>query len=131
MTVNRRNKYPQEDAIIGANLRRFRLKLDWSQTALAEKLGLTFQQIQKYENATNRISASTMYRMSKVMNVPIVDFFDGLDVEHGIPSALSKDEAAVLRLYNQISDVKLKRSLKAMLQSFAAQQTDVSEALPH
>lgn len=52
-----------------------------SQERLGEALGLTFQQVQKYERGTNRVSASRLYELSDVLDVPVSFFFDGLD--HG------------------------------------------------
>ncbi|GAA4474129.1 hypothetical protein GCM10023157_00820 [Gluconacetobacter asukensis] len=56
-----------------------------SQERLGEALGLTFQQVQKYERGTNRVSASRLYELSDVLDVPVSFFFDGLD--HGRRSA--------------------------------------------
>ena len=109
-------------------MKHFRAKLGWSQTELGEKIGVTFQQIQKYEKGVNRIAASTLYRLSKLMNVQVSDFFAGLDVKDK-PAALSKDEAVILRLYGRISDENFRRSVKAMLKSFAANQDDAPESL--
>ena len=129
MPRKRRTAYPEIDAVIGANLRRFRVKLDWSQGELGDKLGVTFQQIQKYERGSNRISASTLYKASKIMKVQIVDFYDGLDVGTGKSAALSKEEAKVLRLYMQISDEDIRRSVMQMMKSFTSRQADVPESL--
>jgi transcriptional regulator with XRE-family HTH domain len=64
------------DVLVGSRLRLRRTKLGISQARLAEALGLTFQQVQKYERGTNRISASRLYRLSKVLDVPIAFFFE-------------------------------------------------------
>jgi transcriptional regulator with XRE-family HTH domain len=53
--------------------------LDMSQSELGEKLGVTFQQVQKYERGTNRIGASRLFHVAKVMEVPVAYFFEGLD----------------------------------------------------
>jgi len=58
------------DVAIGARVRARRRMLGLSQTALGEELGVTFQQIQKYERGINRISGSTLIRLSKVLSVP-------------------------------------------------------------
>jgi transcriptional regulator with XRE-family HTH domain len=65
------------DIYVGARVRMRRLMLDMSQTDLAEAIGLTFQQVQKYEKGTNRISASRLQQLSRVMEVPIPFFFEG------------------------------------------------------
>jgi transcriptional regulator with XRE-family HTH domain len=63
------------DIRIGQNLRLFRTRAGCSQTALADALGLTFQQIQKYEKATNRIAASRLFDCAKILNVSPAEFF--------------------------------------------------------
>ena len=62
------------DAYIGARLRMRRLMLGMSQEALGEKLSLTFQQIQKYEKGTNRVSASRLYELAQALDVPVQYF---------------------------------------------------------
>jgi len=66
------------DAYVGGRLRERRILKGLSQTALAETVGLTFQQIQKYERGTDRISASRLYQFSRVLGLPVSHFFDGL-----------------------------------------------------
>src|SRR5262249_2977257 len=56
-----------------------RLLLGMSQEKLGDELGVTFQQVQKYERGANRIGASRLYRVSKVLQVPVGFFFEGLD----------------------------------------------------
>jgi transcriptional regulator with XRE-family HTH domain len=64
------------DASVGARLLLRRKELGLSQSAVGEKVGLTFQQIQKYENGVNRISAGVLYALSRVLEVPIKYFFE-------------------------------------------------------
>jgi DNA-binding XRE family transcriptional regulator len=66
------------DRHIGARLRERRLEIGMSQEKLAELLGVTFQQIQKYENGVNRIAASRLYDMTKALEVSVAYFFEGL-----------------------------------------------------
>jgi len=61
------------DIYVGKRLKELRGSM--SQEKLAKKLGITFQQIQKYENGKNRISAGRLYYMSQILNVDIQDFF--------------------------------------------------------
>jgi transcriptional regulator with XRE-family HTH domain len=67
------------DAWIGKRLKMRRIMLKMSQDELASMVGVTFQQVQKYESGANRISAGRMYAMSKVLGVEVGFFFDGLD----------------------------------------------------
>lgn len=66
------------DKIIGANLRQFRKSIGLSQNELGEKVGITFQQIQKYENGYNRISASRLWDFCEILEVTPNDFFAGI-----------------------------------------------------
>jgi transcriptional regulator with XRE-family HTH domain len=65
------------DKHVGARVRMLRLMLDMSQTTLGDALGLTFQQVQKYEKGTNRISASRLQQISHVLQVPVAFLFEG------------------------------------------------------
>src|SRR6059058_1305292 len=65
------------DRHVGLRIRMRRKELGVSQEKLAEALGLTFQQIQKYERAANRISASRLYRMGMTLGVDVPFFFEG------------------------------------------------------
>ena len=67
------------DVFVGHRLRERRLQQRLSQSAIAEELGVTFQAIQKYENGTIRIAASTLFRLCKILSVGPAYFFDGYD----------------------------------------------------
>jgi transcriptional regulator with XRE-family HTH domain len=69
------------DVHVGERLRLRRTLLRMSQEKLATALGLTFQQVQKYERAANRISASRLYQLCRVLKVPISFFFEEMDAE--------------------------------------------------
>lgn len=69
------------DKHIGLRLRMRRLTVGMSQTALADLIGVTFQQEQKYEKGTNRVSASTLQKLSETLNVSVTYFFEGLPRE--------------------------------------------------
>ena len=69
------------DAHIGGRLRLRRTLMGFSQEKLAEAVGLTFQQIQKYEKGANRIGASRLYQFSKILDVPPSYFFDSMPAE--------------------------------------------------
>lgn len=66
------------DALVGARIRLRRTSLGMSQEKLGAALGLTFQQVQKYERGANKVGASRLYEMSRVLDVPIGFFFDDL-----------------------------------------------------
>lgn len=67
------------DAYIGARVRMRRLMLNMSQEVLSGKLGVTFQQVQKYEKGLNRISASRLFELAQALRVPVGYFYDGID----------------------------------------------------
>lgn len=67
------------DQHVGALIRVRRRALGFSQTELADALGLTFQQIQKYERGTNRVSASKLYEIAQKLDTPLTAFFEGLE----------------------------------------------------
>ena len=66
------------DKHIGSKIRLRRLEIGWSQSKIGNGLGITFQQVQKYEKGTNRIAASRLYKLAEILGVPITFFFDGL-----------------------------------------------------
>ncbi|PTS83183.1 hypothetical protein DBR41_22200 [Pseudomonas sp. HMWF010] len=66
------------DVHVGKMVRARRKALGMSQTELAETLGITFQQVQKYERGSNRISASKLYEAARTMKMEISTFFEGL-----------------------------------------------------
>ena len=81
-TVLKRGPRPV-DVRVGHRVRMRRTLLGMSQTALGDALGLTFQQIQKYERGTNRISASRLYELGQVLDVPVSYFFAEMPAEIG------------------------------------------------
>jgi transcriptional regulator with XRE-family HTH domain len=75
------------DRHVGARVRMRRMLIGMSQEKLGEALGLTFQQVQKYEKGTNRISASRLQQISETLNIPLSFFFKGAPVSEGAVSA--------------------------------------------
>lgn len=71
------------DRHVGARVRMRRMMIGMSQERLGEALGLTFQQVQKYEKGTNRISASRLQQISETLNIPLAFFFKGAPVAEG------------------------------------------------
>lgn len=66
------------DVAVGQRIRAFRKEANLSQTALADQIGVTFQQLQKYENGSNRVAAGRLAYIAHALDVPITAFFDGL-----------------------------------------------------
>ncbi|MRX32782.1 helix-turn-helix transcriptional regulator [Aminobacter sp. MDW-2] len=69
------------DKIVGANIRRIRNVIGMSQQALGDALGVTFQQVQKYEKGTNRISAGKLYQSAEILGCNITKLFEGVKGE--------------------------------------------------
>lgn len=105
-----------------------------SQEQLANALGLTFQQIQKYERGTNRLSASRLYQLASLLDVPVAWFFENIDISAAsgrvrkdadgfdMPDTrtLSRRETLdLVRAYGRISDRKLRRKVFAMARALA------------
>jgi len=85
--------------------------LGMSQDALARALGITFQQVQKYERGDNRVSASKLYGMAQFLGVPIAYFFDGLEEAQGAPPLVAEDgvERSISEFLNTPEGVELAR----------------------
>ena len=66
------------DRYVGARVRARRVGIRRSQTKLGEAIGVTFQQVQKYENGTNRIGASNLFKIAKTLGVDVTYFFEGV-----------------------------------------------------
>lgn len=80
---NNKDKAPSPvDLHVGARVRMRRKFLNMSQESLADAIELTFQQVQKYERGTNRISSSKLFDIAKTLGAPIGYFFDGLGETH-------------------------------------------------
>jgi transcriptional regulator with XRE-family HTH domain len=116
------------DVHVGRRIRICRLLLGMNQETLANALGLTFQQIQKYEHGANRVSASRLSAMAEALSVPISYFFDGLSSTDAPISAedmarreqLEQPETLELvRLYYAIPDAAVRRQFLKMVKAIA------------
>ncbi len=124
------------DKHVGARLRMRRRMLDMSQTDVANALGLTFQQLQKYEKGSNRISASRLQHLSQILQVPVPFFFEGAPAASGIPQAgngtaeasfssyvsdfLATSEGLdLVRTFMCIGNPKLRRSIVRLVEALA------------
>jgi transcriptional regulator with XRE-family HTH domain len=122
------------DKHVGGRVRMRRLMLGMSQEKLGDALGLTFQQVQKYEKGTNRIGASRLQHISRILQVPISFFFDGAPEIPGqktgkteMPSPAyvsdflaSPDGLALTKAFTDITDSKLRRRLVDLVEEIAA-----------
>ena len=120
------------DKHVGKRVRMRRLMIKMTQEKLAAQLGLTFQQVQKYEKGVNRISASRLREMSHVLQVPVQFFFDGLPETKGgsgkdrqDPSQkfvhdflASSDGLALARAFTRLKSSKLRRRIVQLVKEF-------------
>jgi len=127
------------DAHVGSRVRLRRILLGMSQERLAEQLGLTFQQVQKYEKGINRIGASRLFDLAHVLGVPVQFFYEQAPSADGTgqPSGgFSESEADAYmseflnsreglelnRAFMRITDPKVRRSIVELVRSLAAGQ---------
>ena len=121
----RKRRAGPEDVEIGRKIRALRLQRGMSQSALAEKIGLTFQQVQKYEKGTNRVSAGRLQQIADVLGVDVTFFFSGVgtrtkktDVQNtGIALIQTKGAMRLLRAYADISSRGTKHALVVLAES--------------
>lgn len=106
------------DVHVGKRLRQRRWLVGMTQQQLAEKVGIKFQQIQKYETGANRVSASRLWDIAEVMDVPVAYFFEAMEAteapsskEESIPADLLGDKEAMdlIRSYYSIPENQRKR----------------------
>jgi transcriptional regulator with XRE-family HTH domain len=126
------------DKHVGSRVRMRRMMLGMSQEKLGDALGLTFQQVQKYEKGTNRIGASRLQQISQILQVPVSFFFegaphDGTPTEGGLSEAPSpayvsdflatSDGLALTKAFVQIKDSKLRRRIVDLVEAIIEKPT--------
>jgi transcriptional regulator with XRE-family HTH domain len=135
------------DVHVGKRIRSFREAMGTSQTHLAEAIGLTFQQVQKYERGANRVSSSRLFDMAKYFGKPIADFFADMpdDIKRQSPGQLAneavdpdlqaivddatgigKEGLHLARAYTAIQDKDARNYLRWLVQAIAS----LCEGLP-
>ena len=119
------------DRHVGSRVRMRRLMLGISQTKLGEKLGLTFQQVQKYEKGTNRMGSSRLHQTANILKVPVTFFFEDapgqLKLDGNTPSPnyvsdflATKDGLTRTKAFTQIKDATLRRVIVDLVGDIAA-----------
>ena len=124
------------DVHVGQRLRVRRALLGLSQEKLAESIGLTFQQIQKYERGTNRVSAGRLFELSKVLDVPVSYFFEqyGQDGSNNLAQGMADNDQAgfehedimsrketldLVRTYYSVKDEAARKDIMKFIKSMA------------
>ena len=124
------------DKHVGSRVRMRRIMLSMSQEKRGEGLGLTFQQIQKYEKGTNRIGASRLQQISEILQVPVSFLFEGVPGgavnAEGVSDAPSpayvadflatSEGLALIRAFTQVPDIKLRRAIVDLVQQIVARE---------
>jgi transcriptional regulator with XRE-family HTH domain len=131
LTINRASRgWAQDvDRHVGARLRERRIMLGLTQQHLAELIGVTYQQINKYETGINRISAGRLYQLAQALGVPIGYFYDGLATTPGAAAA-SPQQRRMLELtrhFMAISDRRQQEAICNLARSLA--NHDLGDAL--
>ncbi len=132
------------DVHVGARLRQRRTLLGMNQTKVADALGLTFQQVQKYENSSNRISASRLFTLSRVLDVPVEYFFDDMPAAVAASSPTlgrgrakklpsyepdpmaTRETLQLVRAYYKIEDAEIRKRLLEMTKTLGAAASEDS-----
>lgn len=119
------------DIHVGARIRTRRLLIGMNQEALATRLGITFQQVQKYEGGANRISASRLAAIAEILRVPVSDFFSGIadrDPEklRALAPLETPEALELIRYFYGIKTEQLRDAFLSLVQTAAASQNDVA-----
>jgi transcriptional regulator with XRE-family HTH domain len=114
------------DVLVGRNIRLYRIAAEFSQIQLGNKIGVTFQQVQKYEKGTNRVGASRLNMIAKALNVPLARLFDGVESDKtkggSNQTATLIAEPHAFRLasaFAKISDSDVRRNIVQLVESIA------------
>src|ERR1700676_4713402 len=120
----------KHDVEFGARIRLRRVEMKISQSELADKLGVSFQQVQKYEKGVNRVGAARLQQVATALNVPVTFFFDDVDArandsKREVESLLFLDSSFSLRLlraYSAVKDQAVQRQFVTLIESIAANE---------
>jgi|SRR5262245_3519166 len=113
------------DRIVGRNIRIYRLQKGLTQTELADELGLTFQQVQKYEKGINRVGSGRLLKIATFLDVPVTALFKGSDEMADSDKHLIFDELArphanrLLQAFARIDHDGLRRSVVQLVEEIA------------
>ena len=132
------------DAYVGSRVRTRRLMLGMSQERLAEQIGVTFQQVQKYEKGTNRIGASRLQAIAGVLAVPVAFFFqqdnsqplntEGLGAISGLEDLsdflTSKEGLNLNKAFMKINDPSVRQSVLTLIKSLASASDSLPDHVP-
>ena len=109
------------DVFVGRRARERRTLEGMSQTAVADKLGIAFQQLQKYERGFNRIGASRLYELAQLFDVPVSYFYEGMEQGKSAPADVltTRETLELVRAYYSISDPAVRDCIRKLTQAAA------------
>jgi transcriptional regulator with XRE-family HTH domain len=121
----RKRRAGSEDVEIGRKIRALRLQRGLSQTSLAEGIGLTFQQVQKYEKGTNRVSAGRLQKIAEMLDTPVTFFYGGMSAaakkggkrNDGLAYLQTKGAMRLISAYGEIKSRTTKYALVVLAES--------------
>jgi transcriptional regulator with XRE-family HTH domain len=125
------------DTQIGARIRMRRMLVGISQTELGEKSGVTFQQIQKYEKGTNRVSVSRLHQIAQTLGVPVDFFYEGLsgggtNIIENVPDVAAllgtADALDMLKAFTALQNRAVRRRLVALTEQLVAAESGMELA---
>ncbi len=102
------------DAALGDRIRRRRRELGMSQSALGAKLGITFQQVQKYENGTNRVSATMLVKLSDALGMPVTEILHEPEPS-GTSLGAKTEDAQLLAAFGRIQSADLRAAVLTLV----------------
>lgn len=109
------------DIHVGKKLKHLRVLRGLTQTDVANGLNISFQQVQKYELGRNRISASRLFELANILDVPPAYFFDGLDDDKSAQSSALDDEATkIASMVARIKDDRLRSQIRNFITELAS-----------
>jgi transcriptional regulator with XRE-family HTH domain len=122
------------DVMVGAKIRIFRTHRGMSQSELAGKIGVAFQQVQKYEKGTNRVGASRLSRIAAVLGVSIGELFESsedraADVRSPFRLLAERDALRVLKAFSRTSDPRVRRAIARLIEAVADQPPVVKSSM--
>ena len=120
------NRASSIDRHVGARIRERRIMLGLSQQQMADMIGVTYQQAHKYERGINRISAGRLYEITRVLNVPITYFFEGLDIKEDDESLNPRQRMCLelARNFASISNQRHQEALSQLARALAVQNSN-------
>ena len=116
--MNTKKKTTPDDNVIANNIKAYRIARNVTQNTLAGHLGISFQQIQKYEKGINRVSASALLKISECLSVHPMALLGENKNQETLNTATDKDVMELLSIYGKIKDENVKIGLKTFLKSY-------------